>query len=174
MPYFHIFNKNRISYTGLIMGAILLFSCVKNEEYPVEPVITFKNFYKLQDSTMTDNKGLLVFSFTDGDGDIGLSDDDTIAPFDSSSSFYYNLFIHYYERQHGQLVEVELTVPQHQRLPVLTPEGKSKAIKGDIEVELFINNPFSTYDTIAYEFYLYDRSLNKSNVILTPDIIVNK
>ena len=46
--------------------------------------------------------------------------------------------------------------------------------KGEIEIEVFINNAFSDYDTIRFDAYIVDRALHKSNTIQTPEIIVNK
>lgn len=163
----------------LLFSMILLVggsfsSCVKKEKYPDEPVIEFIDLIKVNNALGVDEKGILVFSFTDGDGDLGLEQGDTFPPFNRQSEYYYNLFIDFYELQMDSLVKIPLEIPMHQRIPNLTPEGQSKAIKGEIEAELFINNPLSPYDTIAFEFYIYDRALNKSNVVRTPLIVIKK
>ena len=72
-----------------------LASCLKPESFPNEPSIEFVDFTALGDS------GRLTFNFTDGDGDIGLSQTQLSPPFDTSSYFYYNLYIHYYEKMNG-------------------------------------------------------------------------
>ncbi|MFA5783036.1 MAG: hypothetical protein WC868_12290, partial [Bacteroidales bacterium] len=69
---------------------------------------------------------------------------------------------------------VVLPMTYNSRIPVLTPNGENKSIKGDIEVELFINNYVSNYDTIAFDVSIADRALNVSNTIRTSDIIVKK
>lgn len=157
------------------MIPLLLFSCKKKEEYPIEPAITFKSFVKIPQSNGIDNKGILTLSFTDGDGDIGLSQGDTVGDFAPGSEFYYNFFITYYEKQKGVMTAVELPFTNNARIPVLKNRNKNNtAIRGDISIELFINNPFSAYDTIQYECYIVDRAFHKSNVVRTEEIVIDK
>ena len=154
--------------------SVILFSCKKKEQYPVIPHIEYIDFTKIPTANNIDDKGTLKFSFTDGDGDIGLDPSDTLAPYNPGSPWYFDLFITYYEKQKGNYVAVVLPMENNSRIPVITPEGVNKSIKGDIEVELFINNPISSYDTICYNVQIADRALNLSNTIRTPDIIINK
>ncbi len=152
----------------------LLFSCKKPETYPLIPVIEFVSFTKIQNAQGKDEKGIMKISFTDGDGNIGLASIDTLAPFNSGSIYYYNFFIDYYEKQHGVYTKVELPMTNNSRIPIITPDGENKSVKGDIEIVLFINNPVSTFDTICYDVSICDRELNVSNIIRTPDIVVKK
>lgn len=158
----------------LLILLVLLTSCSKEETFPPEPSIKYLSFTRIPLASGVDDKGVLKIYFTDGDGDIGLTDADTMPPFDRYSDFYYNFFIKYYEKQKGVYVPVELPVSFNSRIPVINPEGKSKALKGEIEIELFINNPFSLYDTIMFEAYIVDRALHASNIVATPDIIIRK
>ncbi len=153
---------------------IFFSSCLKREEYPIVPHIEFKNFVKYVNNAGIEDKGTLVFSFTDGDGDIGLSAGDTLPPYNKGGEYYYDLFITYKELQHGVLTPVVLPLPFNTRLPVITPSGKNKAIKGEMEVNLDIYNPLSTFDTISFDFYIVDRALNKSNMASTSLIVVHK
>jgi len=146
----------------------VLFSCSKPKLYPVEPQISYQGFTLLLNQDSITEKGVLKFSFTDGDGDIGLTQADTLPPYD------FNLYITYFEKQNGVYKKVDLASTLNGRIPILTPEGDVKSIKGDIQDTLFINNPLSTFDTIKYEIYIVDRALHKSNVIQTPDIVVKK
>jgi hypothetical protein len=57
------------------------------------------------------------------------------------------------------------------RIPPLIPKDETKAIKGVIEDELFINNPLSDFDTIMFKVQLIDRALNKSNEVSSPPIV---
>lgn len=164
------------------MIMLFLASCLKYEEYPPEPVIELLDFTVLRDAQGIDQRGVIHIGYTDGDGNIGLTDEDSIAPYD------YNLFIKYFEQRNGVFKEIDLIRPRYvndttvvydtttfnSRIPVLTPAGKNKAIRGEIEDTLFINNPLSRYDTIKFEVYVMDRALNKSNVISTPPIVVKK
>jgi hypothetical protein len=160
---------------SLIIVLLLTFSsCRKDPVYPVEPSIEFKSITKVQNNTGIDDKGILKFSFVDGDGDIGLSDYDSEPPYDTGSIYYYNCFITYYEKQHGEYVAVTLPMTNNYRIPLTPPATKGLPLQGDVDVELFINNYWSTYDTIRYDIYIVDRALHVSNTITTPDIIIKK
>lgn len=160
-----------ISITGIafIVG-LILYSCSNEEQYPIIPEIQFEDFVLLYNPTSgLTERGVLKISFKDGDGDIGLRPEETQPPYD------YNLFITYFEIQNKDTVEVFLVDPIsgdtsnfHARIPILTPEGNNKSIKGEIEDTLFVYNPLSDFDTIMYSVYLVDRALHKSNVIQTP------
>ena len=166
----------------LILGFIAFYACKKYDEYPPEPKIEFMDFVILRDAQGIDQRGVLRFSFTDGDGNIGLYDSDSVPPYD------YNLFIRYFEQKNGTFEEVFLITPSYiddstlvydtatfnGRIPILTPAGKNKSISGEIEDTLFVNNPLSPFDTIMFEVYIKDRDLNESNSIQTPPIVIKK
>lgn len=139
----------------------------------MEPRIEFVRIDKLDNGTGVDNQADLVIYFEDGDGDIGLDETDTDTIFAIGSEYYYNFFIHFYEKQHGVWTEVELPLPLHARLPHLS-DNVPEAIKGEITITTYINNYTSPFDTIMLSCQLVDRALHKSNVISTPEIIVQK
>jgi hypothetical protein len=154
----------------------ILFSssgCVKQEHYPDEPQIEFLGFYTVFDTGQYAVKGILNISFTDGNGDIGLNTNDTYPPFDTGSPYYYNYIITYFEKQQGVFVPIDLDPPFSYRIPVLNREFPGKPIKGMISDTLELN-PYPLFDTIKLEAYIYDRTLNKSNVISTPEIILKR
>jgi hypothetical protein len=159
-------------------GAILLFvallmlvaTCRKPDKFSSVPAIEFVSLEPYGGESGTDVR--LIFKFQDGDGDIGLDENDTKPPYDTSSIYYYNCFITYFEKQNGEFVEVELPSTLNMRIPRLsynTPES----ISGEIGLELFANNPFSPYDTIRYELFIVDRALNHSNTITTSEYVTN-
>ncbi|MBA3900423.1 MAG: hypothetical protein H0X62_09480 [Bacteroidetes bacterium] len=146
-----------------------LVSCIKNPELPIEPIIKFEEFKKFgKDSAW------FIFSFTDGDGDIGLKPSDIHPPFDTSSVHYYNFFMDYYEKQGDDFVKIDTEIPFSYRIPYLTPEGRNKALEGEIVVRL----PFQYFDdsrgveVVRYDAWMFDRALHKSNVISTGEIWV--
>ncbi|HNW70206.1 MAG TPA: hypothetical protein PKI01_07380 [Bacteroidales bacterium] len=158
----------------LIIVLMVFISCTKEEDFSEIPHIEYMDFTKIRNSSNIDEKGILKIFFTDGDDDMGLADWDTLPPFDKNSKYYYNFFITYFEKQHGEFVEVVPSVTFNSRIPVLTSSSSNGAIKGEIEIELFINNPFSVYDTIRFDAYIADRALHESNIISTPEIILKK
>ena len=151
----------------------MLSSCMKKESFSNIPEIAFAGYYNLFDTTKIAKRGVLTISFQDGDGDIGLNPWDDYPPFDTSSVYYYNYYIDYYEKRNGSFVKVELNIPLRYRIPDLTPDDPNKAIKGII-VDTIPLNPAPVYDTIQFSLFIYDRALNKSNVIFTPEIVVRR
>ena len=168
--YIYMYMKRLLLLTLLLL-ALLLSACRKPEKYPVEPQIEFVSLVANEDAD-NGTDVCLTFKFQDGDGDIGLNDDDILAPFDTSSIYYYNCFIKYFEKQNGEFVEVELPSTLNMRIPRLS-DNTPESISGEIMLELFANNPFSPYDTIRYELYIVDRALNHSNTITTSEYIAN-
>jgi hypothetical protein len=160
---------------ALLSTAIIgIQSCSKHEVYPIEPVITFGSFTKMANNYTVDEKGILNIAFTDGDGDIGLETWDTLSPYNYASPYYYNIYIDYYEKINGVFEKVTLPLTNNARIPYVSADLADRGIKGNIEVELYINNMLSSNDTIQFEVYIYDRALHKSNSVKTPEIIVDK
>ena len=153
--------------------AVLAAGCVHREHYSEVPHIEFVRLEKLDDGSGHDNQANLVIAFQDGDGDIGLSSRDTTGPFAPDSAYYYNFFIDFIEKQHGEWVVVDLPTPLHARVPYLS-EDVPESIEGELTILTFINNYFSPYDTIMLRCRLVDRALHESNIIETPEIIVKK
>lgn len=152
----------RIALFLFTTGAFIS-SCMKRPDYPDYPIIKFKDFIPEGDSAK------LIFEFTDGDGDIGLRPQDTVPPFDA------NLFLKYYEQREGVFVEIEPIIPFNYRIPDISRKGKIKTLEGEIMVRINYYYDFaSPYDTIKYSAYIVDRALNKSNVIETNPIVVQK
>jgi hypothetical protein len=159
----------------LFAGWVLFFSCRKIESYPVIPSIEFQSFNIRDTVDLLGNQGKvgeLVFSFVDGDGDIGLPQPDST----STDTTNYNLFFTLYEKLDGEFLKVDeddLETPLNYRIPFIEMEGQNKTLKGEIQVDFFYFKIFLIkYDTIKYEFYLVDRALHKSNVEETDTIFL--
>lgn len=150
-------------------GLVLLAAgCLQIEDLPPEPTIEFVSFEQLGDSAS------LVFSFEDGDGDIGLAEADTTGSFAPGEPFHFNLFIEYFEMQNGDWVQINLPLPYRYRIPVITPTGQNKLLEGEIAVALapFPTDPNTPHDTVKYSVQLADRALNLSNLVETGTIVV--
>ena len=160
----------------VFLFTINLMSCLKPESYPEEPIIEFVDFSSSSDS------GTLTFSFTDGDGDIGLNQEMLDYPFEPGNFYHHNIYITYCEIMNGELVK-GTTDPDGEndiifdtvffpfRIENITPTGQNKALKGSISVVLepFYFNPGSkSNDSIKYQIMLIDRKLNHSNFLTTP------
>ncbi|MBS1583830.1 MAG: hypothetical protein JST66_16645 [Bacteroidetes bacterium] len=150
------------------MAAVLLLSsCLKTEEFPVEPKIGFKSYGTFADSAS------LTISFTDGDGDIGLDQGDTLSPYEPGSTYYHNFFVDYYRRVNGVWMLQEFPLPLYYRVPRITPTGQNKALEGDIAVAIYAAVlPQVPGDTVRFKVRLADRALHMSNEVYSNDIIV--
>ncbi|HEX2616533.1 MAG TPA: hypothetical protein VHL57_03270, partial [Flavobacteriales bacterium] len=130
--------------------------------------ITFKEFKQFADSAS------VVISFTDGDGDIGLDQSDTLGDFAPGHLFFHNLFVDYYQWQNGAWVLQDFTLPLYYRIPVITPTGQNKALEGDIAVALkpYPVLPGSEGDSIRLNVRIADRALHMSNEVESGTIVV--
>lgn len=166
-------SKSKIVLFILLAVVTGLASCIKEEQYPDEPVIQFVEFGTLKDMNGYDSLGSLTISYTDGDGDLGLYDSDTAEP------YKYNYFLKLMYLKNGQRVEVipvDTTLGFNGRIPILTPTGRNKNIKGEISyvLELYYAWALLETDTIGFEVYIKDRALHSSNVVETPMFVISK
>lgn len=164
----------KVSLFLLILLFTGLAGCIKEEQYPSEPRIEFGGFSTMRDITGRDSIGQITISYTDGDGNLGyLNDADTIGP------HKYNFYLNFLEQVNGKLQPVQTPDPSitfNARFPYLAPEGRNKNIKGDIsmQLDLYLARQALLSDTIAFQIYIMDQALNKSNVIDTPLFIIKK
>lgn len=158
-------NKKTILW---VMIALLgTMSCYKTPTFPKEPRIEFNSFTVSQPYTITDT-GNLRIQFTDGDGDLGMlnnADSSTLSKI-YITNIKYNL----------------AAIPRN--IPIIPKKGTTDAISGTIDIKLagaggvglldesaclLIQQPI---DTLTFSIYIQDRAGNKSNVIITPPLLV--
>ncbi|GAB4127701.1 MAG: hypothetical protein OHK0045_19170 [Raineya sp.] len=184
-------------------GAIFAFnSCLTKPDFAFEPQISFASLSKKSildgNNQLIEDSIFLEINFKDGDGDIGLSNADTLGKFafrnpdKTLNPFYFNFYCDIY-RQNKFTGEYERVRFPLSRDPVLgidvesniygrVPPLLENARKGPIEGVLRYNIGGLFYDvlginkrdSIRFEVFIYDRALNKSNVITTPAILVNE
>lgn len=170
---------------GLLLLALAVSACQKPVEYPIEPKIAYEGFTYLMnpDSTFS-GEGVISFSYTDGDGDLGLDDADTLSPFGFNDAHYYNMVVDYLKCVNGEFVKTPLlswnaqtqsydTVSFNARFKRLRDSEEPKAISGTMDYKLTVQNPFSPNDTVKFEIRIFDRALHESNVIQTDPIFTN-
>ena len=167
-----VVNTTKIIIVFTLM--LCFVACLKPVTFPDEPTIEYVSFEANSDS------GILTFSFTDGNGDIGLDQEFLEPPYEPGSFYHHNLYIGYYEMVDGVLTRGTAdpdgnnssnydTVSFLYRIEDLTPIGQNKALKGSISItiEPFYYNPNSlSSDSIQYDILLIDRDLNHSNLLL--------
>jgi hypothetical protein len=158
---------SKIQIIILFIG-IIVASCIKREEFPIVPYIEFKNFYLVKDPVTGNETGVFAITFTDGDGDIGLSAKDTLHPFHPSGDFYFNFFMTFYQEISGNMEKID--APYNSRIPPVNPDDYPQNLKGEIQIEFDISILRTVLESnkIQIEAYIYDRALHKSNVIVSP------
>lgn len=151
--------------------SMLIASCLPQPVYPDEPAIEFLTF--TVDST---DNAVLALHFTDGDGDLGLDQTDTLPPFCQTCEHHFNLRCEYDELRDGEWTHIELNplegqVPFYYRVPRVEPTGTNPALSGVIEIDMNTWKLQSEYDTLRFRIVLEDRSLNLSNEDTTHTIL---
>lgn len=151
-----------------VLFAFAMSSCLPEASFPPEPEITFKSF------DLSANGAELKIDFTDGDGDIGLTQSDTTGiNCPDTCRYYYNLFCEYYELQNGVWTNLPLDpllgqIPFYYRIPDVRPSGQNPALNGEIKIDMPSYFLLGTgFDTCRFEVSLVDRSLNESNTVRT-------
>lgn len=153
-----------------VMGTVLGCGtgCLPDPNYPDEPTLAFEQLDPRSDGTAK-----LILRFTDGDGNVGLTQADTLPPFCATCEHHFNLVGEYQEWDGGEWVVPTLLVPYAYRVPVATPTGSSPALDGTIEVELTSWYLFGTEaDSVRFAWTLWDRDLNPSNEAVTTAVAV--
>lgn len=173
--------RKLITIVLLLVISGLIYSCQKDQEYSIIPAIEFNTINDV--STSQADSIDIIINFTDGDGDIGFTEGDTLPPFDKDTAefnyYYFNLHFHTYHYVDSSWVlfdwsEVDDSdIPEYQkisfRVPYLTPTGQNKSLNGTILAGYRISPAFP--DSVYFEIELVDRALNISNKIRTPVII---
>ncbi len=155
----------------------LLLSCSREQTYPPVPFLEFKDYAVSQDNT----QGLFTVKFTDGDGNVGLDDTDNYSPFDTASYYYHNFFINVFVKKNGVYKPFTIYNTQTQnydtivfkyRIARIAPVSLNGSLKGEIQtaIDISLMRPYLVNDTVIFKALLYDRALNKSNIVSSNDI----
>ncbi len=148
----------------LFLVSGLFYACVKKKSYSEVPEIEYKDFYPF-----TGDSGVLVTKFTDGNGDIGVGQEDTTKTF--WYTYYYfdtisDKYVAYYDWNNNDTLRIGYIV----KAP--TDSYKGKPISGEISIKLQQYRHTSQVKKIKYVFYLLDAAGNKSNVVTSPELDV--
>lgn len=165
------------TFTIICILGLFYSSCVKKANYPDVPVISYNSFTRYCSGSITDS-ALLRINFTDGNGDIGYAQE-LGAPIDL---YVVPLVYVYASKTFQPIIESgsdTLTFPYS--IPDITPTGSDKELNGIIQVnfESFIQTQISNltgFSGVAdihylqFKVWIYDRSGNKSNILITPPV----
>jgi len=165
--------KRFFSLLCLFCFGWLLWSCTSVESYTDVLEIKFKSlsFEKVihPDLGILD-MSVLVFSFIDGNGNIGDRYRDT------TSRVCYTWYKKMPDQSYEPYVFPSGDVEQFNPIPfdhvMNKDEAQNKTIKGTIEATLFRPLNPQDVDTMRIGFYIVDRSKKESNVDYTPDFSI--
>lgn len=147
--------------------SIVFTACNKLETYDDRPIIISNSYTLLKSDSGSDTSLLLTFTYTDGDGDVGLLESDTMPPYDA------NVMVDYYEKIDGTFTKILIpgstdTLNFNSRIKKFGNNNPTKA-----EVTVKVNIGVVLADTVKFEYYLLDKKLNKSNTITTGTIALS-
>jgi hypothetical protein len=171
-------NKS-VKYLGSLaficfMG-LFYSSCVKKENYPDVPVLSYHNFIPFCSGATTDSAYLQV-NFTDGNGDIG------------QTGLPYNFFVEpmLYVATTNTYDTItplgsDTAIKYAYSIPNITPTGSDKELNGIIQINLeslisYLTQSFASllpnivYYKLEFRVWMYDRAGNKSNLLVTPPV----
>lgn len=155
-----------------IFLTLLVSSCLKVESYPDEPAIQAVRM------TISSDSAFLQVDFIDGDGNVGLGQEDTSVVFGACDTRY-NLFCVYEELRNGTWMAISEdpclnpnAVPFYYRVPWASPPGQNKTQKGTINVQMYPGYYLASgFDTCRFAVRICDRDLNFSNTVYSPTYI---
>ena len=175
---------NKVSIFSMV-SVMLLYVATFSSCYPSKdnvssvPKLTLGGIYKFNSGYGYDSFVEIDLGYEDGDGDVGLDDADTLWPFGYKQREFYNLKVYYQQKIGTQwiypmnpLMGPTDTLVLHERIRNITPSGMNKAIHGNLVLTLPAR-PFQYRgDTVRFTIQLTDRALHKSNVVVTPSILL--
>lgn len=174
-------KMRKLIYTLLIavIATVALQSCEDIITYDEMPQITFSKVYIADtlDELQNDIKLQRIHvEVIDGDGNLGLNRDDNSGYYHPDSIWYNNLFVSiFHKKADGTYEELsDISENMRYRIPYKAPVGQNKYLKAEVIIKVEIPLEFINYDTIRYEFFIYDRDLNKSEVAQSCDIPIRK
>jgi hypothetical protein len=133
---------------------VLLSACHPDKHFPIEPYIEYGSFTKYADDSAD-----LMIRFTDGDGDLGLNENDPQDFCFFANYYYFNSVTNLWEKDTSLAGALNFSFPR------LDQPGKHKGLEGEIIVHLYAPLPAVDF---KFEIYVVDRANHASNRIMTP------
>jgi hypothetical protein len=165
----------QLIYTLLFVTMLVVTGCIKEKQFPTQPVIEFQEFVNyVGNKNMVDSADCII-KFTDGDGDVGIAPEDTISKPNLRLKYLYKNLTDgkFYPFDAIDSTTVLDTLFFDYRIPNLTPDGQYKALDGTIKIKLRTSPIFYPgHKVVKFEIRLTDRAGNKSNIVSTNEIAV--
>lgn len=163
-------------FSSILVLLIICFACNSDPAYPEIPEINLESVKVYKNRLGKDSMIILNIKYTDGDGDLGLDENDTMPPFNFGNIGFYNLTIGYEAKKDNNWQKIIIplssdTIQFNQRFVRLNKTNKTKTILGNMEVRI----PASPYpgikpDTIRLICRMSDRKLHYSKTVISSEI----
>jgi hypothetical protein len=158
--YKNMLPKSIFPGVCLLLG-LVYYSCNRAPNFPDYPQI---EFVSITPNRVHNNDSVsVVFSFKDGNGDIGRASHDSIS-------------------SHADILLIDNRVSNPNLpkdtlpfwVPDITPFGKVKAVSGTMRVEVngVFQRPGHNPDTLTYTIVLKDRAGHRSNGVATSKVVI--
>lgn len=168
---------SKVQFLFVLFGMLLLsVACNPETDYPAIPYIDYRSCSVSPEEDVLH----ISFYFQDGDGNIGfLGTGDTFAPY--VGEYRHNLHLMVLDQDSSGvffpfMITSQDTAFYNYRINYIEPESRNHSLKGTMEIafsDLPVIKQKSKYGIIRFQLYLYDRDLQKSNIILTPPFSIN-
>lgn len=177
-----------IRFSILYAVLICFAGCQTVPEFPVIPSISFGSVNFKDFPSGNQDVIYLTINYKDGDGDLGLSDDDLKTPLFKDTLIvegkkvfnknHYNIFIEFY-RKEGNQYKYDTTGGSNGSngiFPRLLENDTKGPIEGSILYQIKSFDFFNQESSIVkIKVHIQDRALHKSNTIETPPFsVINK
>ncbi len=176
------------STLSILVAAWLAYSCLPKPNYPLVPEIGFVSLKRIPAGAGNDSV-LLTISFKDGDGDLGLGQQDTEFPFSfyrpdgvTPNPFYYNIFIDVYRRKTLDGAIDTIVFPDgatfNGRFPKINELETPTPLRGEITYVmsflygLGVNPLFKKGDEIFFDVKIADRATHLSNTVQSSSVVL--
>lgn len=157
---------------------LLVSGCNTDPVLSVIPEISFESVTIHKNIAGKDSLIILSINYKDGDGDLGLSVNDTMAPFNLGGEGFFNFLVGYKVLKNNAWQNILIpgssdTLNFNQRFERLNPTEKKRTVSGIIDLRI----PASPYpglfpDTIKLVSQMMDRAMHKSNVSESTPILL--
>lgn len=146
----------------LLLCSLMVVACKKEKDFSKIPEIETRDFYMTSDTS-----AIWVVGFTDGDGNIGIREDEDFLP----NNFPYQV----YSIKNKQITLLEDTVKRGFRIPPINGVETKNGIEGELQLSFTGLDLFVAFgvDSIYFSGYLIDRDKNQSNILQTPILGLN-
>ncbi|WP_259016853.1 hypothetical protein [Emticicia fluvialis] len=166
----------KVSVLVVFSVTALLIGCYNDISFDLIPYIEFRDLRKetTLDSFSGSKKDSVIISihFEDGDGDLGLSEEEKKVAVDKQD---FNYLLKIFRSKDGVFQEIPQPVPYSGFFPRLKLDDKKRPIEGTLNYSIvYFHNSVPAKDTVKYQITIKDRAGNVSNTVESKPIILRE